>query len=82
MLAATPRPKVEQLQLPAGHHGLALLPALLPRIELVEAVADDGDGQRDHQDPTDGAAGADHFPKSRHGADVTVADLFRIKSIV
>ena len=75
MLAATPRPQVEQLRLPAGHHGLALLPALLPRIELVEAVADDGDGQGDDEHAEDGAEAAQHLSEPGDGTDIAVADL-------
>ncbi len=54
-----------------------LLPPALVLVEGGEVVADDGDGQRDHEDAADGAARADHLAQSGRGTDVTVADLQR-----
>ena len=54
---------------------LVLLPALLPRVELGEAVADDGDGQGDDEHPEDGAEAAEHLAHPGHRADVSVTHL-------
>ena len=69
------RCRVQEGQLSAGRHRLALLPALLARIELVEAVANDGDGQGNDQDPKDGAETAENLPKTGYGAHVPVPHL-------
>ena len=52
-----------------------LLPPLLPRVELGEAVADDGDGEADDEDAKDGAEAAENFPKTRHWTHVSVSHL-------
>ncbi len=38
-------------------------------------LTNDGYGQRDDQDPADGAAAPDHLAKARSGADVAVTNL-------
>ena len=52
-----------------------LLPPLLPRVELGEAVADDGDGEADDEDAKDGAEAAQDLAKAGDGADVPVTHL-------
>ena len=54
---------------------LVLLPTLLPRVELGEAVADDGDGQPDDEDAEDGAEAAEDLPEASDWTDVSVAHL-------
>ena len=54
---------------------LVFLPPLLPRVELGEAVADDGDGEADDEDAKDGAETAKNFPKTGHWTDVPVSHL-------
>ena len=51
------------------------LPPLLPRVELGEAVADDGDGEGDDEDAEDGAEAAKNFPKTGHRTHVPVSHL-------
>ena len=43
-------------------------------------LTNDGYGQRDDQDPADGAAAPDHLAKARSGADVAVTDLGKINN--
>ena len=52
-----------------------LLPSLLPRVELGEAVANDGDGEADDEDAEDGAETAKNFPKTSHRTHVPVSHL-------
>jgi len=66
---------IQQRQFSTGGERFALLPALLARVELVEAVADDGDGEGDDKDPEDGAEAAQHLPEAGDGTDVTVPHL-------
>ena len=54
-----------------------LLPPLLPRVELGEAVADDGDGETDDEDAKDGAEAAENFPEPGDWTDVSVSHLGR-----
>ena len=54
-----------------------LLPSLLPRVELGEAVSDDGDGEADDEDAEDGAEAAENFPKTGHWTYVPVSHLWR-----
>ena len=54
---------------------LVLLPTLLPRVKLGEAVADDGDGQADDEDAEDGAEAAEDLPEAGDWTDVSVAHL-------
>ena len=56
---------------------LVLLPTLLPRVELGEAVADDGDGQADDEDAEDGAEAAEDLAEAGDWTDVSVAHLCR-----
>jgi len=48
------------------------LPPLLPRVELGEAVADDGDGKADDEDAKDGAEAAEDLAEAGDRADVAV----------
>ena len=57
---------------------LVLLPPLLPRVELGEAVADDGDGQPDDEDAEDGAEAAEDLAEAGDRADISVANLGKI----
>jgi hypothetical protein len=76
MLSRTGRGRgIQQRQLSTGGERFPFLPALLARVELVEAVADDGDGEGDDEDPEDGAEAAQHLPESGDGTDVTVPHL-------
>ena len=52
-----------------------LLPSLLPRVELGEAVANDGDGEADDEDAKDGAEAAKNFPETGDGTHVSVSHL-------
>ena len=52
-----------------------LLPSLLPRVELGEAVANDGDGEADDEDAKDGAETAKNFPETSDGTHVSVSHL-------
>ena len=52
-----------------------LLAAALVLVEGGEVVADDGDGQRDHEHAADGAHRPDHLPEAGHRHDVAVAHL-------
>ena len=54
---------------------IVLLPTLLPRVELGEAVADDGDGQADDEDAEDGAEAAEDLAEAGDWTDVSVAHL-------
>ena len=55
-----------------------LLPTLLPRVELGEAVADNGDGKADDEDAKDGAEAAEDLAEAGDGADISVANLGKI----
>ena len=57
---------------------IVLLPTLLPRVELGEAVADDGDGQADDEDAKDGAEAAEDLAEAGDRADISVANLEKI----
>ena len=52
-----------------------LLPSLLPRVELGEAVADDGDGEADDEDAKDGAEAAKDLAEAGDRTDVAVPHL-------
>ena len=54
---------------------LVLLPTLLPRVELGEAVADDGDGKSNDEDAKDGAEAAEDLAEAGDRADVAVPHL-------
>ena len=54
---------------------LVFLPPLLPRVELGEAVADDGDGKADDEDAKDGAEAAKDLAEAGDRADVAVPHL-------
>ncbi len=69
---------IQQRQFSTGGERFAFLPALLARVELVEAVADDGDGEGDDEDPEDGAEAAQHLPEAGDGTDVTVPHLHQV----
>ena len=51
------------------------LPTLLPRVELGEAVADDGDGKADDEDAKDGAEAAKDLAEAGDRTDVAVPHL-------
>ena len=62
--------------LPPGRlQGLVLLPPLLARVELGEAVADDGDGQPDHQHAEDRAEAAENLAEAGDWTHVSVTHL-------
>ena len=52
-----------------------LLPPLLSRVELGEAVADDGDGEGDDEDAKDGAEAAEDLAHAGDRTDVAVPHL-------
>ena len=52
-----------------------LLPTLLPRVELGETVADDGDGKSNDEDAKDGAEAAEDLAEAGDRADVAVPHL-------
>ena len=52
-----------------------LLPPLLPRVELGETVADDGDGKSNDEDAKDGAEAAEDLAEAGDRADVAVPHL-------
>ena len=52
-----------------------LLPSLLPRVELGEAVADDGDGKADDENAEDGAEAAEDLAEAGDRTDVAVPHL-------
>ena len=52
-----------------------LPPPLLPRVELGEAVANDGDGEANDEDAEDGAETAENFPKTGDWTHVSVSHL-------
>ena len=54
---------------------LVLLPTLLPRVELGEAVADDGDGEGDDEDAKDGAETSKDLAEAGDGTHVSVSHL-------
>ena len=54
---------------------LVLLPTLLPRVELGETVADDGDGKSNDEDAKDGAEAAEDLAEAGDRADVPVSHL-------
>ena len=51
------------------------LPTLLPRVELGETVADDGDGKSNDEDAKDGAEAAEDLAEAGDRADVAVPHL-------
>ena len=54
---------------------LNLLLSTFTLVEVSKVVSNDRDGQGHHQDPTDGADGADDLPQPGGGGDVAVANL-------
>ncbi len=54
--------------------------AIAQSMKCFNFLTNDGYGQRDDQDPADGAAAPDHLAKARSGADVAVSDLGKINN--
>ena len=64
---------------PSLVYRIIFLPALLPGVELGEAIADDRDGEANDQDTENGAEAPKNLAKSGYWTDITVSHLKQLK---